>query len=437
MSFFLRQRDVEQLRRAQRALLSVPSLDTDPSAEPPHSATITPEAWVEAVAEALRPLFGTDHVYYTEPVGGALPQGGRIENTASVEATFGEGTSSEATSGDAGTALFACHPAVGAAFERGLKRHFTGLEDGFTQFRDAHTTMVRRLVRSAGTGAFHDAPLFDAGSQAASQLYQEVFRPAGIQRKVALSAPLAQGEAMLVVGFAEADAPAFRGRRHSLLELLLPAFESSIRFRRHLARQAIGLEGVLGEAPVPIIFFDARARERFRNEAFHRLSSETSILAPSVPSGSDLREAARALALQVGVEAEVLTAVPAVTEDIGFYRLRACPNVSHQGEAGTLVFVERTDRQPSASQTASASEPDAPSSEAILPSAGDIADITTLTVREAEVARLVAEGNTDQDIADRLEISVFTARRHAGSILKKLDLSSRAGVGLALVRAIQ
>ena len=435
------------MRRAQRALLSVPSLDTDPSAEPPHSAALTPEAWVEAVAEALRTLFGTDHVYYTEPVGGALPQGGRIEDTAS-----GEATSNEATSGDTGPALFACHPAVGAAFERGLKRHFTGLEDGFTQFRDAHTTMIRRLVRSAGTGAFHDAPLFDAGSQAASQLYQDVFRPAGIQRKLALSAPLAQGEAMLVVGFSEADAPAFRGRRHWLLELLLPAFESSIRFRRHLARQAIGLEGVLGEAPVPIIFFDARARERFRNEAFRRLSSETSILAPSVPapsvpapsvpapsvpSGSDLREAARALALQVGVEAEVLTAVPAVTEDIGFYRLRACPNVSHQGEAGTLVFVERTDRQPSASQPVSASEPDAPSSEAILPSAGDIADITTLTVREAEVARLIAEGNTDQDIADRLEISVFTARRHAGSILKKLDLSSRAGVGLALVRAIQ
>ena len=339
------------------------------------------------MAEALRTLFGTDHVYYTEPVSGALPQGGRIEDTASGEATSGEATSGEATSGEAtsgatGPALFACHPAVGAAFERGLKRHFTGLEDGFTQFRDAHTTMIRRLVRSAGTGAFHDAPLFDAGSQAASQLYQDVFRPAGIQRKLALSAPLAQGEAMLVVGFSEADAPAFRGRRHWLLELLLPAFESSIRFRRHLARRAIGLEGVLGEAPVPIIFFDARARERFRNEAFRRLSSETSILAPSVPapsvpSGSDLREAARALALQVGVEAEVLTAVPAVTEDIGFYRLRACPNVSHQGEAGTLVFIERTDWQPSASQTASASEPDAPSSGAILPSAGDIAEITS------------------------------------------------------------
>jgi DNA-binding NarL/FixJ family response regulator len=53
-------------------------------------------------------------------------------------------------------------------------------------------------------------------------------------------------------------------------------------------------------------------------------------------------------------------------------------------------------------------------------------DSPGLSRREEEVLRLVAQGLSNQDIADRLVLSKHTVHRHVSSILTKLDLSSRA-----------
>ena len=57
-----------------------------------------------------------------------------------------------------------------------------------------------------------------------------------------------------------------------------------------------------------------------------------------------------------------------------------------------------------------------------------------LTPRELEVLRLVAQGMSNQDIADRLFISKHTVHRHVSSILTKLDLSSRAAAAAYAAR---
>jgi two-component system response regulator NreC len=49
-----------------------------------------------------------------------------------------------------------------------------------------------------------------------------------------------------------------------------------------------------------------------------------------------------------------------------------------------------------------------------------------LTARETEVLRLVAQGYTSQQIADRLSISVNTVLTHRAHIMEKLDLRGRA-----------
>jgi non-specific serine/threonine protein kinase len=51
-----------------------------------------------------------------------------------------------------------------------------------------------------------------------------------------------------------------------------------------------------------------------------------------------------------------------------------------------------------------------------------------LTSRELEVARLVAEGKTNADVARALVISKKTAATHVGHILSKLNFSSRAEI---------
>jgi DNA-binding response OmpR family regulator len=52
-----------------------------------------------------------------------------------------------------------------------------------------------------------------------------------------------------------------------------------------------------------------------------------------------------------------------------------------------------------------------------------------LTARQTEVVRLLAEGCSNAEIAQRLEMSYYTARNHTEQVLGKLGVSSRAAVG--------
>jgi DNA-binding CsgD family transcriptional regulator len=58
-----------------------------------------------------------------------------------------------------------------------------------------------------------------------------------------------------------------------------------------------------------------------------------------------------------------------------------------------------------------------------------------LTAREQEVLRLVAEGLSDADIAQRLVLSPHTVHRHVANILRKLGLHSRAAAAAHAARA--
>jgi DNA-binding CsgD family transcriptional regulator len=55
-----------------------------------------------------------------------------------------------------------------------------------------------------------------------------------------------------------------------------------------------------------------------------------------------------------------------------------------------------------------------------------------LTVRQAEVALLIAEGRSNPEIAERLGISRFTARNHTEQVLARLKVESRRQVARAL-----
>ena len=48
-----------------------------------------------------------------------------------------------------------------------------------------------------------------------------------------------------------------------------------------------------------------------------------------------------------------------------------------------------------------------------------------LTAREVEVLRLVADGMSDAQVADRLVVSLRTVHSHLRSIYRKLEVGSR------------
>ncbi len=57
-----------------------------------------------------------------------------------------------------------------------------------------------------------------------------------------------------------------------------------------------------------------------------------------------------------------------------------------------------------------------------------------LTGREQEVLELVAEGQTDKEIADQLSVSIHTVKSHVRNILAKLQMSGRHEAALYAIR---
>jgi LuxR family maltose regulon positive regulatory protein len=63
-----------------------------------------------------------------------------------------------------------------------------------------------------------------------------------------------------------------------------------------------------------------------------------------------------------------------------------------------------------------------------------LAPIESLTPREIEVLRLIADGDSNQSIADKLVITLSAVKKHTGNIFKKLNVNSRTQ---AIARARQ
>jgi DNA-binding NarL/FixJ family response regulator len=54
-----------------------------------------------------------------------------------------------------------------------------------------------------------------------------------------------------------------------------------------------------------------------------------------------------------------------------------------------------------------------------------------LSPREEEVARLVAQGRANREIAESLVLSTRTVEHHVARIMRKLDVASRTDIALA------
>ena len=66
---------------------------------------------------------------------------------------------------------------------------------------------------------------------------------------------------------------------------------------------------------------------------------------------------------------------------------------------------------------------------------GSVGPVDELTVREREVLRLLALGHTNQEIAERLVVSVRTVESHRAHVMTKLRVSTRAGLVREALRA--
>ena len=116
-----------------------------------------------------------------------------------------------------------------------------------------------------------------------------------------------------------------------------------------------------------------------------------------------LRAGARAYVLKESAENELIAAIRAVTKGKSFFS----PKVRR------LLQQEYVDR---------------------IRRAGGQDSYDLLTEREREVLQLIAEGNSNKEIATRLFLSVYTVETHRKNILDKLQLRGTADLILYAVR---
>jgi DNA-binding CsgD family transcriptional regulator len=57
-----------------------------------------------------------------------------------------------------------------------------------------------------------------------------------------------------------------------------------------------------------------------------------------------------------------------------------------------------------------------------------------LTDREKEVLQLLAQGKTNKEVANMLDLSVYTVEGHRGNLMQKLKLRNTAEIVLYAVR---
>ena len=386
--------DLHALLRAQRALLA---------SDVPAGGT----AWLEGATEAVRGLLGCDHTLFLFP---EIAEA--AESTDDAEATGDDTVGPVVLRGR----TLDTDPSVPRAFEAA----FEGTWGGRTNWTDDLLTTSWSVRRHGGAGAYHERDLTPRSVVEGSAFFQEALRPHGLCHTMGLAVPLPDGqEYTLAVYFERDDAPGFSDDGLTALRQLLPAFEAAARTWAQLAASArdrrLALVRLVDALP-PALLVGSDGAPLHRNRALRQMLN-------GEPDGGTrlvaaLKRWGRYLCAVARETASEIAAPPATLKTPGgSYRLHGAPvdGVLLSGHEGALVFAERRGV-------------DLPSTEALMRRHG-------LTLREAEVARLLARGMTDRQVAGELFIAHSTARRHVERVLGKLGLASRSALALHVLDA--
>ena len=117
--------------------------------------------------------------------------------------------------------------------------------------------------------------------------------------------------------------------------------------------------------------------------------------------------------------------------------IRVAPTLAARIPTARLVYMDESALEPefvvgsgAAQQVIDEFLSEPPATAAASPTDGDV-----LTSREVEVLTLLANGNTNTEIADTLVLSVRTVERHLGNIYGKSDVRGRAGAVAVALRS--
>jgi DNA-binding CsgD family transcriptional regulator len=208
-----------------------------------------------------------------------------------------------------------------------------------------------------------------------------------------------------------------RERQLLLLQTLLPAFTAGAYIALHMGARAT-LEQLAGTLEEGVALLDQGGRVAYQNAAMSELIREDPESARLERECAHLSRALLLLAATPGAKSRVREVVNpgprALRTHAAAYRLHGA--LIGRGLLGAgpmaLVLLERTTLGRR-------------SLEAVAAYCG-------LTPRERTVARVLADGRSNEELARLLGVSIHTARRHVEHVLLKLGVHSRAAVAARL-----
>jgi DNA-binding CsgD family transcriptional regulator len=211
--------------------------------------------------------------------------------------------------------------------------------------------------------------------------------------------------------------PPFDARSRALLRFVLPAFRAGVQTYLQLAADRAMLGSVLDASDKRLLLCDGRGFTVHASAALDRtLAADPEHLAIA----RTMEHLARATAELRGKGSHAVRGLERSGEQVlttvrGHYRL--CASLAGEGgqaPSGVLVLLEPLFREPLED--------------------GELRDRSGLTSQEIRIARLIADGLRNREIAARLGISPHTARRHTERVLGKLGIASRAQVAEGISR---
>ena len=362
---------LDRVLAAQRALLAPVAF----------GGGLDADAWAASVTEAVRSVSACDHTLFVMPIGDP------------------EGRAIHVYSDDSDPAVAV---AVEAAFDGAWGRDPT--------WTDALLGASYEARRRGGPGAYHERDLTSREVVEASSLFQEALAPHGLRHALGIAVPLPDGREFSVAAYYErADAPGFSDETLADLSLLVPAFDAGVRaYLRYgpeaTARRA-GFTAAVDALASAVLVLDEDGAEVHWNGAL------VALLDPETEDGRLLAHVRRWVR-HLGAGPAGPRPEAGVEGAFGRYRVGGVRLDDGPDGVGAIVTVD-LDGLP-------------------LPGPRALRQRFGLTRREAEVARLLAEGLPDRAIADGLSIAHATARRHTERVLRKLGVSSRAAVASCL-----
>jgi DNA-binding CsgD family transcriptional regulator/PAS domain-containing protein len=254
--------------------------------------------------------------------------------------------------------------------------------------------------------------VFDVSRVRRSAFYNDVVRPRRLLSPIHVMEDVALGHlpASITVYYEnELAASAHVSERKEKLKLLLPAFRAGIRVYTSLAHNRAAALVLAETTQSGVLLCDTHGHVLYANSSFERLL----LVDPE-------RERVRREIVSVATGVARLMTRPASTS-IGPIRASSKVRTATAQYKVSAVFMEESWTGRGATVVVLVD----PTGTRGL-DATELARHFGLTPREIEVAQLVRRGLSTKQIAELLNLSVNTARRHVERILAKLDVHSRS-----------